>query len=86
MLIPQVSMWHGRRRPDFLVFVPVSRFQYHRVAVLVDRPGKDELKVANETAEYETEGYLVYRVQINDEKGGYFKKARELVSWLENLP
>jgi hypothetical protein len=87
MLIPQASILSGVRRADFLCFVPITRFQFQPVAILVDRPGKDPEKVAQENCDYEREGYLVQRVLIGRDNQGfsYFKAARALKNWLEGV-
>lgn len=87
MLIPQVSILRGSRRADFLCFVPVSRFQYQKVAVLVDRAGKDAKAIADEDAAYQREGFTIKRIVIDpaDHSLSYFKRARELSLWLQTL-
>lgn len=87
MLIPQPSILSGRKRPDFLCFVPITKFQYHSVAVLVDRPGKGQGQVDNENREYDKQGYTVKRILVdwNNPDFSYFKAARELKSWIESL-
>jgi hypothetical protein len=86
MLIPQPSILSGRRRPDFLCFVPITKFQYRIVAVLVDRPGKDSTAMQAEKREYEAQGYVVRRILIDRENPdfSYFKTARNLKNWLES--
>jgi hypothetical protein len=84
MLIPQPSILKGARRPDFVAFVPVTKFQYHKVAILVDRPGKDANQMRSEENDYEQDGYVVRRVLI-DGQGSYYKKARELILWMERM-
>lgn len=84
MLIPQPSILHGKRRPDFVCFVPITKFQYLKIVVLVDRPGKLPSIIATENAEYEQQGFIVKRVLI-DSQTTYFKLARELVLWLESF-
>jgi hypothetical protein len=59
MLIPQPTLLKGQKRPDFLCFVPLSKFQYQNVAILVDRPGKDPDEIWKETKLYEDQGYIV---------------------------
>ena len=86
MLIPQVSILRGARRADFLCFVPVSRFQYQKVAVLVDRPGKDAKVITDEDAAYGLEGFVVKRIVIDPTAGlSYFNRARGLCLWLQAL-
>lgn len=87
MLIPQPSILSGRKRPDFFCFVPITKFQYHSVAVLVDRPGKDQNQVDNENREYKNQGHTVKRILVdwNDPDFSYFKAARELKNWIESL-
>ncbi len=84
MLVPQPSILSGRKRPDFLCFVPITKFQYHSVAVLVDRPGKDPRQVDNEDAEYGGQGYTVKRILVDWNGFSYFKAARELKNWIEH--
>jgi hypothetical protein len=86
MLIPQVSLLEGKRRADFVAFVPVSRYQYHKVAVLIDRRGKDSTQKRTEETDYLGAGYIVHRIMIDPNVGkSYFKKARELVLWMRAL-
>lgn len=87
MLIPQPSLFKGKKRPDFVCFVPVAKFQYHKVVVLVDRFGKDPTVSSREDAEYKGEGYVVRRVVVDptDRGNSYFKRARELVLWFQSL-
>lgn len=84
MLVPQPSILHGKRRPDFVCFVPITKFQYHKVAVLVDRPGKNPQVVTAENTEYEEQGFIVKRILVEPQTT-HFKRARELVLWLESL-
>ena len=81
MLIPQPKILKGARRPDFIAFVPVTKFQYRKMVILVDRPGKDADRMKSEEHHYEQDGYYVRRVLIDG--GSYFKKARELVLWMQ---
>jgi hypothetical protein len=87
MLIPQPSVLKGKRRPDFMCFVPVTKFQYHKVVVLVDRPGKDRELTKGEDTQYKDEGFLVRRIDVDpaDHSNSHFKRARELVLWLQSL-
>ncbi len=87
MLLPQASILKGKRRPDFICFVPVTKFQYHKVAVLIDRPGKLLENIKAEDDDYLKEGYLVKRIDVDPSGYGrsYFKIARELILWLQNL-
>ncbi len=86
MLIPQPSVLKGKKRPDFICFVPVTRFQYQKVVVLVDRPGKDKGQTSKEDADYQSMGFIVRRVLIDpgDQGNSYFKRARELAVWLQS--
>ena len=84
MLVPQPSIRKGARRPDFVAFVPVTKFQYHKIAILVDRPGKDSDRMNSEELDYKQDGYIVRRVLI-DGQGSYYKKARELVLWIQQV-
>jgi len=87
MLIPQASILSGRRRPDFLCFVPITRFQYQPVAVLVDRSGKNPAVIDSENADYHQQGYRVWRILVEGRESSfsYFKAARELKNWIEEL-
>jgi hypothetical protein len=87
MLIPQPSLHSGGRRPDFLCFVPITRYQYHGIIILVDRPGKEPRSVETEQSAYEHDGYLVKRILVDWERTNfsYFKAARDLKNWIESL-
>jgi hypothetical protein len=87
MLIPQASILSGRRRPDFLCFVPITRFQYQPVAVLVDRSGKNPAVIDSKNADYHQQGYRVRRILVEGRESGfsYFKAARELKNWIEGI-
>jgi hypothetical protein len=71
----------------WICFVPTTKFQYQKVVVLVDRPGKDQVQTSTEDAEYGGQGFLVRRILIDPSEVGnsYFKRARELVVWLQSL-
>ena len=86
MLLPQPTLLKGQKRPDFVCFVPLSKFQYQKIAVLVDRPGKDPREVWKETKLYEDQGYLVRRVEIDPSSKNYFIEARRLSNWIETIP
>ena len=83
MLIPQASILKGKRRADFLCFIPLSKFQYKQVAVLVDRPGKSPDLLGAETEDYKQAGFEVKRIDIPPERKSYFKLARDLATWIE---
>lgn len=83
MLIPQASILKGKRRPDFICFVPVSKFQYYKVAILIDRPGKEPTNIRAENDEYQNEGYVIKRINIEPNNKSYFKIARELSLWIQ---
>ena len=87
MLIPQPAVLKGKKRPDFICFVPATKFQYQKVVVLVDRPSKDEAENSREDADYKSQGFLVRRILVDpgDVGNSYFKRARELVLWLQSL-
>jgi len=87
MLVPQASILRGKRRADFVCFVPLTKFQYHKMAVLVDRPGKHRSAIEAENSEYKNEGFVVERILIDrkDPQTSYFKIARELALRLERL-
>lgn len=85
MLIPQPSILSGQKRPDFICFIPLTKFQYQPVAVLVDRPGKRPEQIDSENSTYENEGYLVKRILVDwDSDLSYFKAARELKNWVQS--
>ena len=87
MLIPQPSILSGAKRPDFLCFVPITRFQYHTVVVLIDRPGKPKEATEEEEATYSRLGYTVKRILVDWENVNfsYFKAARMLKNYLQTL-
>jgi hypothetical protein len=82
MLIPQPSILLGKKRPDFIVYVPITKFQYSKRVVLIDRSNKTDSQKKEENLVYEKEGYAVKRILI-DGQGSYFKKARELALWIK---
>ena len=82
MLIPQASIFSGERRPDFLCYLPISRFQYHPVAVLVDRLGKARAQTDSENRYYRSKGFKLKRIGVAGATSHY-KLARELKLWLE---
>jgi len=84
MLIPQPALFTGRRRPDFLVLVPITRFQYRFVIVLIDRPGKSDDRVRTENEDYTRHGYVVKRLTVGGQES-HFKLARDLKNWIEVL-
>jgi hypothetical protein len=86
MLIPQPALLKGMKRPDFLCFVPLSKFQYQKVVILVDRPGKRPEDIREETRLYEHQGYLVRRIEIDPASRNYFIEARRLSNWIESIP
>jgi hypothetical protein len=86
MLIPQPSLLKGMKRPDFLCFVPLSKFQYQKVGVLIDRPGKEQEAIQKETRLYESQGYIVRRIEIDPASKNYFVAARKLSNWIESIP
>jgi len=85
MLIPQPSILSGKKRPDFICFVPASKFQYHKVAILIDRPGKDPKSIQDEDKLYKEEGFVVRRIEISKPGKSYFKWARDLVLYVNEL-
>jgi hypothetical protein len=86
MLIPQPTLLKGKKRPDFLCFVPLSKFQYQKVIILVDRPGKKPEDIREETRLYEQLGYMVRRIEIELASRSYFIEARRLSNWIESIP
>jgi hypothetical protein len=85
MLIPQASILKGKRRADFVCFIPLSKFQYKQVAVLIDRPGKSPDLLRAETEDYKQAGFEVRRIDIHPEGKSYFKLARDLATWIEQV-
>jgi len=53
---------------------------------LVDRPGKEKGALRKETRLYESQGYIVRRIQIDPSSKNYFIEARKLSNWLESIP
>ncbi len=85
MMIPQPSIFSGKKRPDFIYYIPITKFQYRPVVVLVDRPGKPPAKIKAENDWYESKGFVVNRIEVNGSAGfSYFKAARELKNWVES--
>lgn len=85
MLIPQARIGiTERRRPDFVLFVPVQYWNYNWYALqldgahLEDRAIHDELRDADIAAQ----GYNVIRVK--PERSGYLNEVRSLVERIED--
>jgi hypothetical protein len=85
MLIPQPSILLGQKRPDFLCYVPISRFQYQPLVILVDRPGKSLDALRSEDELYHHHRFGVRRILIDWKAGfSYFKAARDLRNWIDS--
>ena len=83
MIVPQASILSGEKRPDFICFIPATKFQYQPVVLLVDRPGKLARQIDTENSIYENQGYRVRRIVVDWDSGfSYFKAARELKNWI----
>ena len=82
MLIPQPAILSGQRRPDFIVFAPVSRFQYQPLTILIDRPGKDSERMSAETKDYEAQRFIVKRFEAGSSKS-FFKIARDIKNLID---
>jgi hypothetical protein len=84
MLVPQASIGIGeRRRPDFVIFIPLQRWSYRWMAVEIDG-GHDESKAqADEqrNADLKAHGYEVFSVRPTGQR--YFEEARRLVERVE---
>jgi hypothetical protein len=86
MLIPQV--WMGiaeRRRPDFVLFVPLQFWRYKKLAIQLDAAHPDESADQDELRDQEiaVHGYEVRR--IRPEGKGYLDDVRALVEEVEAL-
>jgi len=84
MLIPQVRIGIAqRRRPDFVVFVPVQKWKYKWYAIQLDaahtqeNAKKDELR----DTEISVHGYEV--INFRGENQGYWEDVRSLVETIE---
>lgn len=87
MLIPQPWIGIGaRRRPDFLAFVPITFWQYKKVAIELDAGHREEQAVSDSARNdfLRQNGYEVYSVR---DQSLYFHEVRSLVekfeSWMQ---
>jgi hypothetical protein len=84
MLIPQARIGIAeRRRPDFVLFVPLQYWNYKQYAVQLDKAHTSEMAQADDMRDAEVQllGYEVIR--LRPEKQGYFEEVRNLVERLE---
>ena len=80
MLLPQVRVGIAeRRRPDFLLFVPLQYLRYKRYAVELDGAHTSGQKDADQLrdAELASEGYEV--LSLRPTELGYFAEVQKLV-------
>ncbi len=80
MLIPQA--WMGiadRRRPDFVMFIPLQYWNYRWLAVQLDgaHPAEDAESDAARDTEIQAHGYDV--VSLRPKEKGYLEEVRRLV-------
>ena len=80
MLIPQA--WLGiadRRRPDFLMFVPLQHWNYKWLAIQLDgaHPAENAQSDADRDAEIQGHGYEV--VSLRPREKGHLEEVRRLV-------
>jgi hypothetical protein len=85
MLLPQTSIGIGeRRRPDFVVFVPLQYWNYKWMAIQLDGAHPESQKESDK----ERDAYIIeqgYEVQsIRPTQTGYFEEVRRLVETFEN--
>ncbi len=84
MLIPQVRIGIAqRRRPDFVLFVPIQRWKYKWYAVQLDAAHTQENAENDELRDTEItmHGYEVIR--LKGENQGYWEDVRRLVEIIE---
>lgn len=84
MLIPQVRAGIAeRRRPDFVLFVPLQYWNYKWYAVQLDRAHAEEMAEADELrdADIAVQGYTVIRLKPGEV--GYYEEVRRLVERIE---
>jgi hypothetical protein len=85
MLVPQASIGIGeRRRPDFVIFIPLQRWNYRWLAIEIDGSHDETKAEADEqrNAYLKTQGYEVFSVRPLT-GNGYFEEARRLVEHVE---
>ncbi len=86
MLIPQA--WMGiadRRRPDFVMFVPLQHWNYKWLAIQLDgaHPAKNAQSDAARDAEIQGHGYEV--VSLRPRERGYLEEVRRLMERVSDL-
>lgn len=85
MLIPQARIGIAeRRRPDFVLFVPVHYWKYNSYAIQLDGAHPEERAAADELrdAEIAVHGYEV--IKLKPEASGYYEEVRRLVERIES--
>lgn len=86
MLIPQASVGIAeRRRPDFVIFVPIQYWKYKKLAIQLDGGHLEDMAPADEMRDKEiaVHGYEVRKVR--PEAGNYFEEVRRLVEEIDQM-
>jgi very-short-patch-repair endonuclease len=84
MLIPQPRIGIAeRRRPDFVVFVPLQCWNYKWIAIELDgaHGSEQEARDAERDIELSANGYEVFSVRPAER--GYFEEVRRFVERVE---
>ena len=84
MLLPQVRIGIAeRRRPDFVLFVPLQHWTYKWYAIELDRSHTSEMTLADELRDYDLsrEGYEV--ISLGRTSSSYLNETKSLVERIE---
>jgi len=85
MLIPQPRIGIAeRRRPDFVVFVPLQYYKYNRYAIELDGGHSDAQSTADKQRDSELakENYTV--LSLRPSERGYFEEVQKLVERIDS--
>jgi hypothetical protein len=80
MLLPQVCVNIAeRRRPDFLVFVPLQYLKFKRYAIELDGNHSDEQKEADSIRDTALAGEDYEVISLRPNELGYYKEVQRLL-------
>ncbi|NBD12945.1 hypothetical protein GTY96_28695 [Corallococcus sp. c25j21] len=85
MLIPQARIGIGeRRRPDFVVFIPLQQYRFRWIAVEIDGGHNSTSDESDQkrNAYLADHGYEIFSIRPSTPKG-YFEEARRLVEHID---
>jgi len=84
MLIPQVRIGIAqRRRPDFVLFVPLQKWKYKLYAIQLDAAHPQESAEKDELRDTEISMHGYEVISLKGENQGYWEDVRSLVEIIE---